>query len=567
MDAATSILIGKGEGGPCGLILSRANRHGLVAGATGTGKTVTLQSLAEGFSRAGVPVFCADVKGDLSGIGAPGKPNPKLEARARELGVADFAYEAAPVVFWDVFGGQGHPLRATVSEMGPVLLARMLELNETQEGALAIAFALADDEGLLLLDFKDLRAILMHVGERAAELSQSYGHVSKATLGTIQRRLLMLEQAGAEHFFGEPALALEDLMLVTPEGRGAVNVLAADRLIASPRLYATFLLWLMSELFEELPEVGDLPKPKLVFFFDEAHLLFRDAPRALVEKVETVVRLIRSKGVGVYFVTQNPLDLPQTVLGQLGNRVQHALRAFTPADQKAVRAAAETFRPNPKLRVEEAITELAVGEALVSCLQADGTPAIVQRARIVPPRSRIGPLSEAERAALIRQSPLAGHYDTPLDRDSAYEMLVGRAGTVPVQDEPHMPAGGPAPVRGGNPWGDAAGGLGRGAASGRPGGSVPGTGGGPGPWSGPLPRPGGAMPTRRVPMTPPRQPATRNGGGLGGVISDILTGAGGKREGVAEAAAKSAARSIANSVGRQLGTVVLRGVLGSILKR
>ncbi|MBY0333949.1 MAG: DUF853 domain-containing protein, partial [Acetobacteraceae bacterium] len=451
--AATSLLIGRGEGGPCELVLARANRHGLVAGATGTGKTVTLQALAEGFSRAGVPVFCADVKGDLSGIGAPGKPNPKIEARARELGVADYAYEAAPAVFWDVFGQQGHRLRATVAEMGPILLARMLELNETQEGALAIAFALADDEGLLLLDFKDLRAILNYVGERAAEVGQHYGHVSKATLGTIQRRLLMLEQAGAEHFFGEPALALDDLMLLTPDGRGAVNVLAADRLIASPRLYATFLLWLLSELFEELPEVGDMDKPKLVFFFDEAHLLFRDAPRSLVEKVETVVRLIRSKGVGVYFVTQNPLDLPQTVLGQLGNRVQHALRAFTPADQKAVRAAAETFRANPRLKVEQVITELAVGEALVSCLQPDGTPSVVQRARIAPPRSRIGPLTAAERAALIEGSPLAGRYDEALDRDSAYEALVGRAATL-GSPAPHAPAEA-APVRGGNPWGTA----------------------------------------------------------------------------------------------------------------
>ena len=551
---AGSILIGRGDGGPCELILPRANRHGLVAGATGTGKTVTLQTLAEGFSRAGVPVFCADVKGDLSGIGAPGKPGPKVEARAREIGVADFAYEPSPVVFWDVFCEQGHPLRATVAEMGPILLARMLELNETQEGALAIAFALADDEGLLLLDLKDLRAIMTHVAERAGELGQHYGHVSKATLGTIQRRLLMLEQAGAEHFFGEPALALEDLMLVTPDGRGAVNVLAADRLIASPRLYATFLLWLLSELFEELPEVGDLDKPKLVFFFDEAHLLFRDAPRALVEKVETVVRLIRSKGVGVYFVTQNPLDLPQTVLGQLGNRVQHALRAFTPADQKAVRAAAETFRPNPKLRVEEAITELAVGEALVSTLAADGTPSVVQRARIAPPRSRIGPLTAEERAALVAGGPLAGRYDAPLDRDSAYEMLVGRAATVPAHAGPHPVEA--APVRGGNPWGGAAGG---GAAAGPAmpqRGSVPpvGVGGGrrPGPTT-----------TRRVPATP----TATGGGGLGDVLQDVLTGGRGKRQGVVEAAAKSVARSMANQVGRQLGSAVLRGVLGSILKR
>src|SRR3954470_23305709 len=361
----SDILVGKGER-PQMLHLPLANRHGLVAGATGTGKTVTLQVLAEGFSRAGVPVFCADVKGDLSGIGMAGKPNPKLEQRAHELGEADYAYEPCPVVFWDVFGEQGHPLRATVAEMGPLLLSRMLELNDAQEGVLNIAFKVADDDGLLLLDFKDLRGILGHVSERAGELRDHYGQVSKTTIGTIQRRLLVLEQAGGEQFFGEPALALQDLMLITPDGRGAVNVLAADKLIQSPRLYATFLLWLLSELFEELPEVGDLEKPKLVFFFDEAHLLFRDAPAALLTRIEQVVRLIRSKGVGVYFVTQNPADVPDIVLGQLGNRVQHALRAFTPRDQKAVKTAAETLRPNKKLDIGQAITELAVGEALVS---------------------------------------------------------------------------------------------------------------------------------------------------------------------------------------------------------
>ena len=424
--AATSILIGRGEGGPCELLLSRANRHGLVAGATGTGKTVTLQTLAEGFSRAGVPVFCADVKGDLSGIGAPGTPNPKVEQRAREIGIADFAYEAAPVVFWDVFGEQGHPLRATVSEMGPVLLARMLELNEAQEGALTIAFALADDEGLLLLDLKDLRAMIAHMAERTTELSAAYGHVTKPSLGAIQRRLLMLEQAGAEHFFGEPALALEDLMLVTPEGRGAVNVLAADRLIASPRLYSTFLLWLLSELFEELPEAGDLEKPKLVFFFDEAHLLFRDAPRALVEKVETVVRLIRSKGVGVYFVTQNPADIPDTVLAQLGNRVQHALRAYTPAEQKGLRAAAQSFRTNPAFDTAEAIQALGVGEALVSTLDDKGAPTVVAQTKIRPPDSRLGPATDAERAAVMAASPVRGTYDTAVNRESAEEVLKAR---------------------------------------------------------------------------------------------------------------------------------------------
>jgi DNA helicase HerA-like ATPase len=548
-----AILVGRGDVA-CELLLKRANRHGLVAGATGTGKTVTLQVLAEGFSRAGVPVFCADIKGDLSGIAAPGKPDPKLEARAVEVGEDAFAYEAAPVVFWDVFGEQGHPLRATVAEMGPLLLARMLELNDTQEGVLSIAFKLADDEGLLLLDFKDLRAILNHVAERADELRTQYGQVGKATVGTIQRRLLMLEQAGAEHFFGEPALALSDLMLVTPEGRGAVNVLAADKLVRSPRLYATFLLWLLSELFEEMPEVGDAEKPKLVFFFDEAHLLFRDAPKALVDKVESVVRLIRSKGVGVYFVTQNPLDLPLTVLGQLGNRVQHALRAFTPMDQKAVRSAAETFRPNPKLRVEEAITQLAVGEALVSTLAADGSPNVVERARIAPPRGRMGPLSPEERKAALAGSPLAGKYDTALDRESAYESLQGRA-TAAADPQP----GPAAPTRGGNPWGNSAG---------------DGAGAGSGSSSDPWWR-GGAPPPPPGPATVPRTPASTGrpaarrappapepDGPLGG-----LFGGGRGRQGPVEAMAKSMARSLGTSVGRQIGGAVLRGVLGSILKR
>ncbi len=445
----SDILVGKGDT-PCWLHLPLANRHGLIAGATGTGKTVTLQVLAEGFSRAGVPVFCADIKGDLSGISQAGTPNPKLTQRAADLGAADFAYEGMPVIFWDVFGQQGHPVRATVSEMGPVLLARILELNETQEGVLTIAFALADHEGLLLLDFKDLRAILNHVAERAAELTTVYGNVSKASVGTIQRKLLALEQAGGAGFFGEPALALSDLMRLAPDGRGAVNVLAADRLVQSPRLYATFLLWLMSELFEQLPEVGDADKPKLVFFFDEAHLLFRDAPKRLVERIEQVVRLIRSKGVGIYFVTQNPMDLPSTVLGQLGNRVQHALRAFSPAEQKTVRAAADTFRANPKLRVETVLTELPVGEALVSMLEAGGTPAIVERARICPPRSRMGAVSAEERNAAMRTSPVAETYDAAIDRESAYEILAGRATRAPA-----APAG-VAPVRGGNPWGTAA---------------------------------------------------------------------------------------------------------------
>ncbi len=544
----TTILIGKGET-PCLLTLSRANRHGLVAGATGTGKTVTLQVLAEGFSRAGVPVFCADIKGDLAGISQPGKPNPKLEARARELGETDFAYEPAPVMFWDVFGQQGHPLRATVAEMGPLLLARMLELNEVQEGVLSIAFKLADDEGLLLLDFKDLRAMLSHVAERAEELRADYGQVSKATIGTIQRKLLQLEQQGAESFFGEPALALADMMLLTPDGRGAVNVLAADKLVQSPRLYACFLLWLLSELFEELPEAGDLEKPKLVFFFDEAHLLFNDAPRALIEKVEQVVRLIRSKGVGVYFVTQNPLDVPPAVLGQLGNRVQHALRAFTPQDQKAVKAAASTFRPNPRVNVEQAIGELAVGEALVSTLAADGTPSPVERAFICPPRSRIGAISAEERAAILARSPLAGHYETPMDRDSAYERLVGRATTVPANPGPQQAA--PAPTRSDNPWGNMGG-----AVPGQPAGgagSVPSTGGG---APRPLPQPRMPAPRQQAPQAPAPS----------GSWTDVFSGSG-KRQGVGEAIAKSVARSVGSTVGRQLTNAVLRNVLGGILRR
>ncbi len=548
MEGGGSILLGKGER-EVRLHLSLANRHGLVAGATGTGKTITLQVMAESLSRAGVPVFCADVKGDLSGLAAPGNPNPKLERRAAELGVTDFAYEAAPVIFWDLFGRQGHPIRTTVSEMGPLLLARLLELNEAQEGVLNIAFKLADDEGLLLLDFKDLTAILQFVAEQADRITTVYGNVSKATVGTIQRRLLTLEQQGGEHFFGEPALELEDLLLTTPDGRGAVNVLMADQLIQSPRLYATFLLWLLSELFEELPEVGDRDKPKLVFFFDEAHLLFKDAPKALVEKVEQVVRLIRSKGVGVYFVTQNPLDLPATVLGQLGNRVQHALRAFTPAEQKAVRAAAETFRPNPRFKTEAVITELAVGEALVSTLEPGGVPGMVERARICPPRSRMGPLQEEERRAVIEQSPLAGKYEAVVDRESAYEILQGRARSGPSTVEPHAPWGaGPAPVRTGSPWGTAPAGTAR--RLGRAAGARPET--------------APASPRRRI-LEPAPEPARP--GGTGGILGEILTGGGGRRQGLAEAAAKTLARTVSSQVGRQLGNALVRGILGSLLKR
>ena len=386
------------------------------------------------------------MKGDLAGVSQPGGGNPKVEARAAELGSPTSPTRPPRSIFWDLFGEQGHPIRATVAEMGPLLLARMLELNDTQEGVLNIAFKLADDEGLLLLDFKDLQAMLAFVAEQADRLTTVYGNVSKATIGTIQRRLLTLEQQGGEHFFGEPALALEDLMLVTPDGRGAVNLLAADKLMASPRLYATFLLWLLSELFEELPEVGDLEKPKLVFFFDEAHLLFKDAPKALLEKVEQVVRLIRSKGVGVYFITQNPLDVPPTILGQLGNRVQHALRAFTPAEQKAVRAAAETFRPNPKLETEEAITQLGVGEALVSTLEPGGIPGIVDRVKVAPPRSRIGAITPEQRQQALSLSPVGHKYDERVDRDSAYELLQGRA-TTTIEDATPTPPGAPARPR------------------------------------------------------------------------------------------------------------------------
>ncbi|MFP5506577.1 MAG: helicase HerA-like domain-containing protein, partial [Gammaproteobacteria bacterium] len=426
MDTPEPILVGKGDT-PLYLLPAMANRHGLIAGATGTGKTVTLQILAEGFSRAGVPVFMADVKGDLSGISQAGEAKPKLLERARTIGIENFAPRAWPSLFWDLFGAQGHPIRTTVSDMGPLLLSRLLELNDTQEGVLNLAFKLADDEGLLLLDFKDLRSLLAYVGDNAKALKTTYGNVSSASIGAIQRGLLALEQQGTADFFGEPALALDDLMHTDFSGNGVISILAADKLMHTPKAYATFLLWLLAELFEELPEAGDLPKPKLVFFFDEAHLLFDDAPKALVDQVEQVVRLIRSKGVGVYFVTQNPLDLPDTILGQLGNRVQHALRAFTPRDQKAVRAAAQTLRANPDLDVEAAITELGVGEALVSLLDAKGTPGIVQRALIRPPTSRIGPASPEERRQILERSPLRGKYDQAIDRASAHEHLLERA--------------------------------------------------------------------------------------------------------------------------------------------
>ena len=408
-------------------VLARmANRHGLVAGATGTGKTVTLRVLAEGFSRLGVPVFLADVKGDLSGMARPGVDGPPVSERARKLGLDGFSYQECPVVFWDVFGKQGHPLRATPSDMGPLLLSRVLGLNDVQEGVLQLAFKVADDAGLLLLDLKDLRAIVQHVGERAAEVRGQYGNVSAASVGSIQRALLALEVQGGDRFLGEPALELDDLLQVEA-GRGLVNVLAADELIRAPQLYATLLLWMLAELFERLPEVGDPEKPRLVFFFDEAHLLFDGAPRALLERIEQVVRLIRSKGVGVYFVTQSPLDVPDAVLGQLGNRVQHALRAFTPRDQKVVRAAAETFRANPGFDAAQAISELAVGEALVSFLDERGTPCAVERALVLPPRSRLAPLSPDERAAAVRGSIVYGRYEQTVDRESAYEKLRARA--------------------------------------------------------------------------------------------------------------------------------------------
>jgi DNA helicase HerA-like ATPase len=420
------ILLGKGEDLQY-LMPAFGNRHGLITGATGTGKTVTLQILAEGFSRIGVPVFLADVKGDLAGLSQPIAPHPKIDERLEKIGIENYAPGGWPVMFWDLFGASGHPVRTTISEMGPLLLSNLLELNDTQEGILNIAFRVADREGLLLLDLEDLRALLRFVADNARELSREYGNVSSASVAAIQRRLLVLDEQGAEHFFGEPALDLADLQRTDLSGRGVISVLAADRLVQKPRLYATCLLWLLSELFEELPEVGDPEKPRLVFFFDEAHLLFDNAPRALIEQVEQVVRLIRSKGVGVFFVTQNPLDVPETVLGQLGNRLQHAMRAYTPRDQKAIRAAAQTFRTNPRLDVEQAFTQMGVGEALVSTLQAKGVPGIVDRTLIRPPTSRIGPITEPERQQVRSRSPVGGRYDEPLDRDSAAEMLQRRA--------------------------------------------------------------------------------------------------------------------------------------------
>lgn len=501
---AAPLIIAKHEQTDLELLPALANRHGLITGATGTGKTITLQVLAERFSSIGVPVFMADVKGDLSGLASIGSVTPKMEVRLASLGIKDFLPAKCPVAFWDVTGAQGHPVRATISDMGPVLLARLLNLNDTQAGVLQLVFKIADDNGLLLLDLKDLRAMIQHVGEHAKDFTTEYGNVSAASIGAIQRGLLTLGEQGGEAFFGEPMLDIEDLMQ-TDDGKGVINILAADQLMASPRLYSTFLLWLLSELFEQLPEVGDLDKPKLVFFFDEAHLLFNEAPPALLEKIEQVVRLIRSKGVGIYFVTQNPLDIPDTVLGQLGNRVQHALRAFTPRDQKAVKAAAETMRANPAFNTETAITELGVGEALVSFLDEKGRPNVVERAFILPPASRIGPLTAEERQAVIKGSSIYGHYEALIDRESAYEKLKAR--TAPAT--PSTPSG---------------------------------------------------------TTTPPAEAPASNGGWFGG-LGDLLggsSGSGGRNKGgdsVLGAAAKSAARAIGSQVGRE----IIRGVLGSIL--
>ncbi len=506
------ILLARHGDTECLLLPALANRHGLITGATGTGKTISLQKLAESFSRLGVPVFMADVKGDLTGISQPGNPSDKLLATLKDRGLDAPEKIACPTTLWDVFGEQGHPVRATVSDMGPLLLARMLALNETQAGVLQMVFKIADDQGLLLLDLKDLRAMLQYVGDNASQFTTQYGNVSAASVGAIQRGLLQIEAQGGDKFFGEPMLNIEDFMQ-TDTGCGVINVLAADKLMNAPRLYATFLLWMLSELFETLPEVGDLDKPKLVFFFDEAHLLFKDAPDALIERIELVVRLVRSKGVGVYFVTQNPLDIPDNVLGQLGNRVQHALRAFTPRDQKAVKSAAETMRPKPGLDIEAAITELAVGEALVSLLDEKGRPSVTERVFVLPPGSQIGPITPEQRKALIENSTVAGVYEELLDRESAYEKLSGKAAAP-------MPNGGSAAPAGPVIKGD--------------------------------------------PAAPTAPPADTGGGMLDG-LKDVLFGStgprGGRHEGLAEAAARSAVRSIGSAVGRE----IIRGVLGSIL--
>ena len=501
---AEPLLIAKHDTIECHLLPGLANRHGLITGATGTGKTVTLQTLAENFSRIGVPVFMADVKGDLTGASQPGKIGEKLAAVLKERGLPMPTPLACPTTLWDVFGEQGHPVRATVSDMGPLLLGRMLNLNETQLGVLNLVFKIADDNGMLLLDLKDLRAMLQYVGDNAKEFTTEYGNVSAASVGAIQRGLLQIESQGGEQFFGEPMLDIQDFMQ-TVDGHGGVNILAADKLMNSPRLYATFLLWMLSELFEQLPEIGDPEKPKLVFFFDEAHLLFNEAPKVLVERIELVVRLVRSKGVGVYFVTQNPLDIPDSVLAQLGNRVQHALRAFTPRDQKAVKATATTMRQKPGLDIETAITELAVGEALVSFLDAKGRPSVTERVFVLPPGSQLGPITPEQRKALMAGSLVTGVYEKLVDRESAYEKLRGRA--AEASEQASAPAG-----------------NGKGA----------------------------------------KGEAADEGGGLLGGLNDVLFGStgprGGKREGLAQTMAKSAVRTMGTTIGRE----ILRGVLGSV---
>jgi DNA helicase HerA-like ATPase len=547
----TAIFVGASDADQF-LLLKYANRHGLIAGATGTGKTVTLQTLAEGFSAYGVPVFLADVKGDLAGLGQPGGDNPHAVERAKQLKIDNYAGRAFPTIYWDLFGKKGHPVRTTVTEIGPVLLARLLQLNETQEGVLNIVFKVADEQGLLLLDFKDLQSVLQWTAENAGTLTNKYGNVSKQSIGTIQRALLTLQTQGGERFFGEPALDLKDMIRRDASGAGYLNVLAADQLMQSPRLYATFLLWLLSELFEVMPEIGDPDIPKFVFFFDEAHLLFDDAPKALLEKIEQVVRLIRSKGVGVYFVTQNPLDIPESVLGQLSNRAQHALRAFTPKDQRAVKTAAETFRPNKKFKAAEAIIELGVGEALVSFLDAKGVPEPVERCFVAPPRARIGPVTDAERAAVIKASPLAGKYDQTIDRESAYEVLTGRATAGQVQ---HGDAAPPSSGAGRRGQYDA-------------------------PPSAPdAPTPSGPWGHSRIPQSPPEEPppeepkprprlrdATRHAEPKARQRSS-------RTDDIGTAIAKTAARTATNVLVREATKVVmkdggsfLRGVLGSLMK-
>ena len=504
------LLIAKNKTHDLLLLPQLVNRHGSITGATGTGKTVTLQVIAESLSRIGVPVFMADVKGDLSGLAKAGAPTAKITERLASLGLEAPAWAACPTTFWDVYGEQGHPVRATVSDLGPLLLSRMLNLNDVQEGVLQLVFKIADDNGLLLLDLKDLRAMLQHVAENAASFQSEYGNVSAASVGAIQRGLVAIEEQGGDQFFGEPMLNIEDLMQTDSNGRGVINILAADKLLNAPRLYSTFLLWMLSELFEHLPEVGDVDKPRLVFFFDEAHLLFADAPRPLLQKIEQVVRLIRSKGVGVYFVTQNPIDIPDTVLGQLGNRVQHALRAYTPRDQKAVQAAAQTFRPNPDIDVVQVISEMGVGEALVSFMDEKGRPEPVQRAFILPPASQIGPITVEERRAVMAASLVAGVYEKTIDRDSAYETLKGRSATrAPVRNEHAVP--GPTPA------------------------------------------------------APPPSAGPSIGDRVQDALGGLLGGGGNSRrkDTVVEAIVKSAARSIGSSVGREL----IRGVLGSLMKR